>query len=120
VSPNALPPAGPERARAALLFAGRSRATKRGTITAGLTCPYRSPGREPRRCAGTAKLGGRSVAYDVNPGWTKQLRFRLSKRSLRRLKRRGSERFELVAVNRDAAGGTESRISFTVKRPARR
>jgi CubicO group peptidase (beta-lactamase class C family) len=117
VSQDPLPPAGPERARAALLAAGAPRATKRGTITASLTCPYRSPGRDPRHCVGAATLTGRRLAYDVKPGWTKQLRVRLTKPQLRRLKRRGRFRPLLTAVNRAPGGGTGSQLTFTVLRP---
>jgi CubicO group peptidase (beta-lactamase class C family) len=115
-----LPPAGPERARAALLSPGRLRATRRGTVTASLTCPLRWPGREPRHCVGQATLpGARTLRYDVRPGWTKALRLRLTRRGLRSLRRRGRAELELVARNADAAGGTPTALTLTVLRPKR-
>ena len=83
-------------------------------------CPARWPGRDPAPpCAGLGRLEGarRSLRYDVAPGGTTLLRFRLTARRLRTLKRAGRLTLNVVATNTDAAGGTPAGLTVTVERP---
>jgi CubicO group peptidase (beta-lactamase class C family) len=72
-----LPPAGPERARAALLSAAGTRVSHSGTVRVRLACPARWPGRQACTCRGRATLTGarRPVRYRVTPGASRVLRF---------------------------------------------
>lgn len=114
-----LPPAGPARARAAQPRVRTRRASRRGTVAVQVSCPERIPGREAQRCTGRATLDGarRALRYDAAPGHTVVLRFRLSSRRLRALRRVGSERLNLTVVNQDAAGGTPATATYPVRRP---
>ena len=114
-----LPAAGPERARAARLRLAHPRAGRTGLVRVRMTCPARSPGRQPRACTGTATLDGarRPVAYDVAPGATRILRFRLGAPRLRSLRRAGRRPLAVAATNRDAAVGTAARVMLDVARP---
>jgi hypothetical protein len=60
------------------------------------------------------------VRYRVAAGSSKALRFRLTKKRLRALRRARVKTYRLVAVNADKGGGTEARTAVTVKRPGRR
>ena len=117
-----LPPAGPQRARAPQLSLARSRASRRGVVAVRLHCPPRWPGRQTASCQGSARLQGakRAVRYSVPAGASKALRFRLTKKRLRVLRRAKVKDYRLVAVNADAAGGTASRTAVSVRRPARK
>ena len=119
VQQQELPPAGPRRARAAQLRLGRGRASVHGKVFVLLACPARWPGSKPHGCEGRAKLEGakRSVPYDVAPGKTKRLRFRLTAKRLRALRRAGKAALDVVATNSDAGGGARSATELTVKRP---
>jgi len=57
------------------------------------------------------------VGYRVVPGHSRVLRFRLTARRMRTLRRRESLTLAVVATNADAAGGTPTRDAFTVRRP---
>jgi hypothetical protein len=111
-----LPPAGPERARAARLRLAREAVHADGLVLARLHCPARWLGRRLRRCAGTATLeGARSaIAYDVAGGFGRQLRFRLTPARLATLRRAGRATLALAAVDRDAAAGTAARLAAAV------
>lgn len=120
VAQTPLPPAGPERARAARLRLANPRPSRRGIVTVRMTCPARWPGREARRCVGTATLedARRALPYDLAPGETRILRFRLSAARLRALRRvRYSAVLTAGAINTDAVGGTDARIGLTVRPP---
>ena len=120
VSQDPLPPAGPARARAARLRLSARRASRRGGVTIRMGCPARWPGRDPApHCTGLGRLEGarRSLRYDVAPGGTTLLRFRLTARRLRTLKRAGRLTLNVVATNTDAAGGTPAGLAVTVERP---
>ena len=117
-----LPPAGPERARAAQLSLARSRASTKGIVAVRLACPPHWPGNKAARCTGIARLQGarRQIRYSVGPGKSRALRFRLTKKRLRALRRAKIKDYRLVAVNGDRGGGTEARGAVTVRRPAAR
>jgi CubicO group peptidase (beta-lactamase class C family) len=119
-SQDPLPPAGPERARAARLRLARERAGRDGTVLARLHCPRRWLGRALRRCQGAATLEGARapIRYDVAAGSGRKLRFRLTVARLRALRRAGSENLVLTATNRDAASGVPARLAVTLRRPA--
>ena len=117
-----LPPAGPARARAARLRLAHTAASRKGVVSVRMTCPARWPGREPApHCAGAAGLQGvaRTLTYDLAPGATTTLRFRLSARQLRSLRRTRTVTLEASAVNTDAADGTRAAVAVVVRRPAR-
>jgi CubicO group peptidase (beta-lactamase class C family) len=116
-----LPAAGPARARAAQLSLARSRASRRGVVALRLACPPRWPGRTAASCVGVARLTGarRTLRYSVGAGKSKTLRFRLTKKRLKALRRARTRSYVFSAVNRDSAGGTKAATSVTVRRPAR-
>jgi CubicO group peptidase (beta-lactamase class C family) len=113
-----LPPAGPGRARAARLAAGRKRTGRRGIVVVRLACPARWLSETEHVCAGRARLTGarRALRYRVAPGERKALRFRLKRRKLRALRRAGSLTLTARARNRDRATGTPSWTTFTITR----
>lgn len=116
----ALPPAGPERARALRLRLAHPRASRTGAVTLRATCPARWPGRRtPASCTGTATLtGAEPVAYRLAPGQTRVLRFQLAPRRLRTLRRAGAVALQAGAVNADAGGGTAAGVELMLKPPA--
>lgn len=111
-----LPPAGPERARAARLRLARERVRDDGGVLARLHCPARWLGRRLRRCTGVATLEGAryAIAYDVAAGLGRLLRFRLTPARLAALRRTGRATLALTAVDRDAAAGTVARVGVDV------
>jgi hypothetical protein len=111
-----LPPAGPERARAARLRLAREVVRGDGVVLARLHCPARWLGRRLRRCAGTATLDGAraAIGYDVAGGFGRRLRFRLTPARLAALRRAGQASLSLSAVDRDAAAGTVARLAAAV------
>jgi CubicO group peptidase (beta-lactamase class C family) len=119
VSQDPLPPAGPERARAARLSLARPRAGRHGVVVVRLACPPRWLGPSLRACRGVARLQGarKRIRYDVAAGRTGPLRFRLTARRLLALQRAGSLSLGATALNADAAGGTPTRASVRIRRP---
>jgi CubicO group peptidase (beta-lactamase class C family) len=118
LQPDPLPPAGPARARAAAVELARPAATARGVVSILIACPPRWPAVGRKGCLGTATLDGarRPLAYSLAPGQQSVLRFRLTPARQRALRRKRSLTLEVLAVNRDAAGGTATDESFTVVR----
>jgi hypothetical protein len=115
-----LPPAGPGRARAAQLALARRRANRRGQLVVRLWCPPRWPAPIDAGCRGIATAtGARRRRYAVPAGQAKLIRLRLTKRRLRALRRRGALPVEVTVLNADAAAGTPTRLSTTVRRPRR-
>ncbi|MGH9186269.1 MAG: serine hydrolase domain-containing protein, partial [Acidimicrobiales bacterium] len=114
-----LPPAGPSRARAAILRASTPAATDAGVVNVELACPARWPGRDPQPCNGAASLGvlAGPVEYDVAAGDGGLLPFQLTPERLVELCAAGSLPATAVATNRDAAAGTTSSIDFLVVAP---
>ena len=118
-----LPPAGPERARAARLRLAHPRASRTGWVSVRVTCPARWPGREGgRSCVGRATLEGtrRRLSYAIRPGATTLLRFRLLGGRFRALRRGGSTVLTVAAYNEDAGGGTPARVAVRVRAPLAR
>jgi CubicO group peptidase (beta-lactamase class C family) len=113
-----LPPAGPGRARAARLAAGRKTTGRRGIVVVRLACPARWLSETEHVCAGRARLTGarRALRYSVAPGERKALRFRLRRGKLRALRTAGSLTLTARARNRDRAQGTPSWTTFTIAR----
>jgi CubicO group peptidase (beta-lactamase class C family) len=118
-SPPPLPPAGPARARAVQLTLVRWNASRRGVVLAQLHCPPRWPSSMRPGCRGRARLQGarRARRYRMAPGTAKTLRFRLTARRLRALRRRRALDLVLAARNADAAGGALARRRVLVRRP---
>lgn len=123
-----LPPAGPARARAAYLRGPSLRATERGVVRVGLRCASRWPAWPgPQRCRGTARLltassppdAAPSMGYDVAPGGTRSLSFKLTPARLRALCRTGTLTLTALVRNRDRAQGVPSSLRFVVRRPTR-
>ena len=121
-SQDPLPPAGPERARAAQLSLARARASVRGVVAVRLRCPLRWPGTTAARCVGIARLQGasRGLRYSVPAGKSKLLRFRLTRKRLKALRRARVKTYGLLALNSARGGDTEARTEVSVRRPAKR
>ena len=119
VGQDPLPPAGPERARAAWLWQAFHRASRTGGVSVRIACPARWPGRDAKPCAGTATLEGarRAVRYEVAPGTKSLLRFTLTKARLAELRRAGRAALQLSATNTDAAGGVPAKLAVSVAKP---
>jgi CubicO group peptidase (beta-lactamase class C family) len=113
-----LPPAGPRRARAPMLLVAHTRVGRTGNLAIGLRCPINWPAGEPG-CRGSATLDGarKAVAYDVAPGETKLLRFRLTKKRVTALRRSGTAALTATATNADAAQGAPTRFTVDVTKP---
>jgi CubicO group peptidase (beta-lactamase class C family) len=110
-----LPPAGPARARAAVFAPGTKNANRRGIVRVRLACPPRWLAEGLSGCAGAAKLkGAKRVRYSIAAGAAKKLRFRLSNRARRKLRRKGALVLAARARNEDAAGGTVTRAAIRV------
>jgi hypothetical protein len=121
-NPPPLPPAGPARARAVQPALARPRVTRRRRVTFRFHCPARWPSKMKAGCRGRASLsgGGKNKRYSVKPGKSKLVRFTLTRRRMRVIRRRGRSRLMISARNFDAGGGTLSRRFVTVARPPRR
>jgi CubicO group peptidase (beta-lactamase class C family) len=110
-----LPPAGPVRARAAVIGIARRHVRKGGVVRVQLACPPQWASAELSACIGQAKLAGaKARSYDIAAGETEKLRFRLSRKTRRKLSRRGSLALAASARNVDDAGGTVSRATIPV------
>ena len=104
-----LPAAGPFRQRALVVHTATAKPNRRKVVRVQVSCPKGAA----RACAGQATLKGarRAVAYEVAPGVTKRLRFKL----------KGKPRGALfTAVNTDDAGGTTSTARIALRKTARR
>ena len=114
-----LPPAGPARARAAILSLTSRRASAEGGVAVRVYCPPVWPTRRISECTGQARLEGarRAVRYTIEPGRNEIARFRLSAKRLRSLRRKGSLVLTASALNRDRASGTRSSRSLRVLAP---
>jgi hypothetical protein len=69
-----------------------------------------------------ARLQGapRQIRYSVAAGKSKALRFRLTRKRLKALRRSKAKDYRLLAVNSDRGGGTKARGVVSVRRPAAR
>jgi CubicO group peptidase (beta-lactamase class C family) len=116
--PDPLPPAGPARARAAIIGLARPEAGRKGSVAVSIACPPHWPAKGGS-CAGTAKLEGarHPVRYSLAPGERRVYRFTLKPRLQRVLARKGALELDLVALDGDAAGGTRTGRSVSVRRP---
>jgi hypothetical protein len=110
-----LPPAGPARARAAVLALARGRVSRNGEVAVRIACPPRAG---TGRCSGRARLDGarERIDYDLADGEARVLRFALSARRLKELRRAGAVELGAVALNRAAGGSTVSRTTLDVRR----
>ena len=113
--PDPLPPAGPARARAALLTLARGRVSSKGEVAVKLACPPRAG---TGRCSGRARLDGaaKRLDYDLGAGTSRVLRFTLSARRKKMLQSAGFLDLGAVALNRAANASTVSRTTFNVRR----
>ena len=110
-----LPPAGPRRARAAQIALAQARPSRTGVVLVTLACPPRGG---TGACSGRARLDGarKRLSYNVAPGAARTLRFKLSARRLKQLRKAGSLQLGAVALNRAEGGSTVTRRAFTVRR----
>jgi CubicO group peptidase (beta-lactamase class C family) len=110
---DALGPAGPARARAAILTLAGAQVGKHGVVRLRIACPPRAA----LACAGTATLTGAGTRrYLLAGGRAKTVRFRLSEKTLASLRKRGTLALTATAVNADAGGGTPASSTLTVRR----
>jgi CubicO group peptidase (beta-lactamase class C family) len=120
LQPDPLPPAGPARARAALVELARPGATSAGFVFIRIACPPRWAANGPKGCIGTAKLeGARAIEYAVGPGAARVYRFKLAPKPRRALQRRSLE-LDVIAVNSDETGGTTTATTVGVRRSSPR
>jgi CubicO group peptidase (beta-lactamase class C family) len=110
-APPPLPPAGPARARAALIKFRTPRVGPHGTLKARLRCPPRWTEQLPARCRGTARVGRAAppVRYRIRAGRARTVRFQLTDAALGRLERKGRLALRISAINADRAGGAQAR-----------
>jgi CubicO group peptidase (beta-lactamase class C family) len=118
LQPDPLPPAGPGRARAAVIELARPRATRRGVVPVSIACPPHWPAPGGHGCMGRAKLEGArtAAAYSLAPGERRTYRFTLKAGVQRSLTRKRALVLDLVAVNGDSTGGTRTARQVTVRR----
>lgn len=112
--PEDLPPAGPGRARAAILSKSRYRVTRRGRVIVTVRCPARWPAKGLSRCRGVAKMQGARSArrYSIAAGRAAKVRFRL--RRSRQQALRGNRSARVTLRNRDRADGARSATGITI------
>ena len=115
-NPDPLPPAGPRRARAAQLALVRATVGRTGVVAVRVELPAarRAPAAAPAARGWTARASG--FAYSIAAGSSRTLRFKLSARRLRQLRRQGTLELGAVALNRAEGGSTITRRAFTVRR----
>jgi CubicO group peptidase (beta-lactamase class C family) len=115
VSQDPLPAAGPPRARAPRFELAVGRVARTGRITLRMFCPPRPD----RPCAGQMTLPRtRSPQrYRVAPGGSALVRFTLTSRNLRSVRRAGKVTLPATATNDDAAGGVTVAREVTLKGP---
>jgi CubicO group peptidase (beta-lactamase class C family) len=117
-----LGPAGPKRARAVQLELARSRVSTKRKVTFRLRCPALWPSKLKPVCRGRASLtgGGKKTRYSIKAGKAKLVRFKLTRKRYRLIKKRGRSVLMISARDFDSGGGTLARLHVTVKRPARK
>lgn len=119
-----LPPAGAGRARAAQISLALPHVSRgKSRIAVRLRCPPAWPGAANPGCRGRSRLDstkGPGVTYDVKPGASAVLRFRMSSKGLRALKKAKTAALGLSATNTDAVGGTTVSKTVTVQAPVKR
>jgi CubicO group peptidase (beta-lactamase class C family) len=113
-----LPPGGPRRARAPMVLPAHTRVGRTGNISIGVRCPPNHPAGDDG-CRGVATLEGarRLLRYDVAPGETRLVRFRLTAARLRALRREGSATLTAKATNEDALDGATQTRGIAVTKP---
>jgi hypothetical protein len=91
---------------------------RRGNISIGIRCPVNHPAGEPG-CRGVATLEGARGPrrYDVAPGTTKLVRFRLTRARVAALRREGRATLTAAATNEDALDGATQRRGIDVTKP---
>ena len=114
-----LPPAGPERARAAIPLQDETRAGRTGNVAIKLLCPGNWPERTGRACKGTAKLGSaqKALAYDIDAGRHETVRFTLTAKALRKLRKTRRVVLAVSTSNAAAGGDTPGLVTLTVRAP---
>ena len=114
-----LPPAGPHRARAAIPLQDETRAGRTGNVVIKLLCPGNWPGRTGRRCAGIARLGSApgALGYDIPAGRSERVRFTLSSKAFRKLRKTRRTKLPVTTANEAPGGDTPGRVTVTVRAP---
>jgi CubicO group peptidase (beta-lactamase class C family) len=114
-----LPPAGPERARATIALQDETRAGRTGNVALKMLCPGNWPGRTGRSCAGTATLGSttKSAKYDVPAGQHHTVRFTLTAKAFRKLRKSRRVVLPVTTTNSATGGASPARVSVVVRAP---
>jgi CubicO group peptidase (beta-lactamase class C family) len=114
-----LPPAGPERSRAAIALQDETRSGRTGNVAIKMLCPGNWPGRADRTCAGTASLGSatKALPYEIAAGRTQTLTFTLTAKALRKLRKTRRVTLAVATSNAGPGGATPARVSLVVRAP---
>jgi CubicO group peptidase (beta-lactamase class C family) len=109
-----LPPAGPPRARAALIEPGAA-AADRNSALIPMDCPPRWTGALDRVCEGRARIeGGKPVRHRIRAGTSRVIRLPIRARDRRALQRGRSLKRFVVVRNGDASAGARARTVVTL------
>jgi hypothetical protein len=114
-----LPPPGPERARAAIPLQDETRAGRTGNVTIVLLCPGNWPGRAAPRCKGSASVTGtaKPVVYDMAAGKAEKLRFTLTSKTFRKLRKARRLTAEVATSHAAAGGATPGLVRVVLRAP---
>jgi len=116
-TPPPLPPAGPRRARAALINFRVRRPTAAGRVKVRLRCPRAWPSGLRPRCAGKARLvnAGAPLAYRIRAGKIRTLRLPIAARAERRLERKHRLAVTIKTRNRDRHRGAVAKRRLVLR-----
>jgi CubicO group peptidase (beta-lactamase class C family) len=115
--PPPLPPAGPGRARAALIKLRATRPGPAGEVKIRLVCPRRWPSGLRPRCRGRATMkGARGRDYSIRAGRSRILEFELRGSMIDRLHRDGQVEVAVRARNLDRAQGAVAKRGIILHR----
>jgi hypothetical protein len=114
--PPPLPPAGPLRARAALIEPRASHLSRKGRAMVRLRCPPAWPEGLAESCKGKAKLSRSSSKFDyeIRAGEKQVLRFELRKKLRGRIEKGKEVTVTARTANRDQAGGTKAKLDLVL------
>jgi hypothetical protein len=114
-----LPPAGPQRARAAIPLQDETRASRSGRAAIVLICPGNWPARSGAGCEGRATLTGatKGLSYDIPAGKTETLRFVLKPKTFRKLRRTRRMNAKVATSNTAPGGATPGEVTVVVRGP---
>jgi hypothetical protein len=84
-----------------------------------LLCPGNWPGRTARRCTGVSTLGSTKSAlpYDIAHGRTQTVRFSLTDKAFRKLRKTRRVVLPVGTLNGAVGGSTPGRVTLVVRAP---